>query len=92
MDKLNQLKDNIKIANTYLSECEKICNQIKRLLKFKGIKKKDVDIYIDTSNNCINLSYCLSEITVEEALSIMEANGYITEKDFGFEPWFKEPW
>jgi hypothetical protein len=87
MDKLNQLKDNIKLANTHLSECEKICNKIKRLLKFKGIKKKDVDIYIDISNNCINISYCLSEINIEEALAIMEANGYITEKDFGFEPW-----
>ena len=85
MDKLNQLKDNIKLVNTHLSECEKICDKIKRLLKFKGIKKKDVDIYIDISNNCINISYCLSEMNIEEALAIMEANGYITEKDFGFE-------
>jgi hypothetical protein len=84
MDKLTQLKDNIKLVNTHLSECEKICDKIKRLLKFKGIKKKDVDIYIDISNNCINISYCLSEINIEEALAIMEANGYITEKDFGF--------
>lgn len=82
MDKLNQLKDNIKMANTHLSECEKICDKIKRLLKFKGIKKNEVDIYID--DNCINISYCLSEINIEEALDIMEANGYITEKDFGF--------
>lgn len=87
MDKLNQLKDNIKLANTHLSECEKICNKIKRLLKFKGIKKNDVDIYIDTSNNCINISYCLSELNIEEVLAIMETNGYITEKDFGFETW-----
>ena len=87
MDKLNQLKDNIKIANAHLRECEKICNKIKRLFKFKGIKKNDVDIYIDISNSCINVSYCLSEINIEEALAIMEANGYITEKDFGFEPW-----
>lgn len=85
MDKLNQLKDNIKLANTYLSECEKICNKIKRLLKFKDIKKNDVDIYIDTSNNCIVISYCLGEMNIEEALAIMEANGYITEQDFGFE-------
>ena len=85
MDKLNQLKDNIKLANTHLSECEKICNKIKRLLKFKGIKKNDVDIYIDISNNCINISYCLSEMNIEEALYIMETTGYITEKDFGFE-------
>jgi hypothetical protein len=85
MDKLNQLKDNIKLANTYLSECEKICNKIKRLLKFKDIKKDDVDIYIDNSDNCIVISYCLSEMNIEEALAIMEANGYITEKDFGFE-------
>ena len=84
MDKLNQLKDNIKIVNTHLSECEKICYKIKRLLKFKGIKKNDVDIYFDNSNNCINISYCLTEMSIEEALSIMEANGYITEKDFGF--------
>ena len=84
MDKLNQLKDNIKIANTHLSECEKICNKIKRVLKFKGIKKNDVDIFIDTFNNCINISYCLSEMNIEEALYIMEASGYITEKDFGF--------
>ena len=83
MDKLNQLKDNIKLVNTHLSECEKICDKIKRLLKFKGIKKKDVDIYIDTSNNCINISYCLSEMNIEEALFIMETTGYITEKDFG---------
>lgn len=83
MDKLKQLKDNIKIANTHLSECEKLCDKIKRLLKFKGIKKKDVDIYIDISNNCIVISYCLTEINIEEALAIMEANGYITEKDFG---------
>lgn len=87
MDKLKQLKDNIKIANTHLSECEKLCDKIKRLLKFKGIKKKDVDIYIDISNNCIVISYCLTEINIEEALAIMEANGYITEKDFGFDPW-----
>ena len=87
MDKLNQLRDNIKLVNTHLSECEKICDKIKRLLKFKGIKKNDVDIYIDTSNNCIVISYCLSEMNIEEALAIMEANGYITEKDFGFEPW-----
>lgn len=84
MDKLNQLKDNIKQANTHLSECEKICNQIKRLLIFKDIKKKDVDIYIDNFNNYIVISYCLAEMSIEEALSIMEANGYITEKDFGF--------
>ena len=84
MDKLNQLKDNIKLANTHLSECEKICNQIKRLLIFKDIKKKDVDIYIDNFNNYIVISYCLAEMSIEEALSIMEANGYITEKDFGF--------
>ena len=82
MDKLNQLRDNIKLANTHLSECEKICDKIKRLLKFKGIKKNEVDIYIDDS--CINVSYCLSEIDIKEALSIMEANGYITEEDFGF--------
>ena len=82
MDKLNQLKDNIKMANTHLSECEKICDKIKRLLKFKGIKKNEVDIYID--NNSINIYYCLSEMNIEEALDIMEANGYITEKDFGF--------
>lgn len=87
MDKLNQLKDNIKIANTHLSECEKMCNKIKRLLKFKGIKKQDVDIYIDNWDNCISISYCLSEMNIEEALAIMEANGYITEKDFGFETW-----
>ena len=87
MDKLNQLKDNIKLANTHLSECEKMCNKIKRLMKFKGIKKKDVDIYIDSSDNCINISYCLSEMNIEEALAIMEANGYITVQDFGFEPW-----
>ena len=84
MDKLNQLKDNIKIAYTHLSECEKISNKIKRLLKFKGIKKNEVDIYIDTYDNCINVSYCLSEIDIKEALAIMEANGYITEQDFGF--------
>ena len=84
MDKLNQLKDNIKIANKHLRECEKICNQIKRLLIFKDIKKKDVDIYIDNFNNYIVISYCLAEMSIEEALSIMEANGYITEKDFGF--------
>jgi hypothetical protein len=84
MDKLNQLKDNIKLANTHLSECEKICNKIKRLLIFKGIKKNDVDIYIDNFNNYIVISYCLAEMSIEEALSIMEANGYITEKDFGF--------
>ena len=84
MDALNQLKDNIKLANTHLSECEKICSKIKRLLKFKGIKKNDVDIYIDSSDHCINISYCFAEMDVEEALSIMEANGYITEKDFGF--------
>jgi DNA-directed RNA polymerase alpha subunit len=85
MDNLNQLKDNIKLANTHLSECEKICNKIKRLLKFKGIKKNDVDIYIDNWDNCISISYCLSEMNIEEALDIMEANGYITAKDFGFE-------
>ena len=83
MDNLNQLRDNIKLVNTHLSECEKICDKIKRLLKFKGIKKKDVDIYIDISNNCIVISYCLNEINIEEALAIMETNGYITEKDFG---------
>ena len=85
MDKLNQLRDNIKLANTHLSECEKLYNKIKRLLKFKGIKKKDVDIYIDNSDHCINISYCLSEMDIEEALTIMETNGYITGKDFGFE-------
>ena len=85
MDKLNQLKDNIKQLKTHISKCEKICNQIKKLLKFKGIKKKDVDIYFDGSDNCIVISYCLSEINIEEALAIMEANGYIAEKDFGFE-------
>lgn len=84
MDTLNQLKDNIKVANTHLSECEKLCNKIKRLLKFKGIKKNDVDIYIDSFGSGINISYCLAEMDIEEALSIMEANGYITEKDFGF--------
>ena len=84
MDKLNQLKDNIKLANTHLSECEKICNQIKRLLKFKGIRKKDVDIYFDGSDNCIVVSYCLSEMNIDEALAIMESNGYITEQDFGY--------
>jgi hypothetical protein len=84
MNKLTQLKDNIKLVNTHLSECEKICDKIKRLLKFKGIKKKDVDIYIDISNNCIVISYCLSEMNIEDALSIMEANGYITEEDFGY--------
>ena len=84
MDKLNQLKDNIKQLKTHISKCEKICNQIKRLLKFKGIKKKDVDIYFDGSDNCIVISYCLSEINIEEALSIMESTGYITEQDFGF--------
>jgi DNA-directed RNA polymerase alpha subunit len=85
MDKLNQLKDNIKLANKHLSECEKICNKIKRLLIFKGIKKNDVDIYIDNWDSCISISYCLSEMNIEEALDIMEANGYITAKDFGFE-------
>lgn len=85
MNHLIQLKDNIKIANTHLSECEKMCNKIKRLLKFKNIKKKDVDIYIDISNHCINISYGLSELNMEEVLAIMKANGYITEKDFGFE-------
>ena len=84
MDKLDQLKDNIKIVNTHLRECEKICNKIKRLLKFKDIKKNDVDIYFDGSDNCIVISYCLSEMNIEDALSIMEANGYITEQDFGF--------
>jgi hypothetical protein len=84
MDKLNQLKDNIKIANKHLRECEKICNKIKRLLKFKGIKKNDVDIYFDGSVNCIVISYCHSEMYVTEALDIMEANGYITEQDFGY--------
>lgn len=84
MDKLNQLKDNIKLVNTHLSECEKIFNKIKRLLKFKGIKKNDVDIYFDGSDNCIVVSYCLSEMNIQEALAIMESNGYITEKDFGF--------
>ena len=84
MDKLNQLKDNIKIANKHLRECEKICNKIKRLLKFKGIKKNDVDIYFDGSDNCIVISYCLIEMYVTEALDIMETNGYITEQDFGF--------
>lgn len=84
MDKLDLLKDNIKLANTHLSECEKICDKIKRLLKFEGIKKNDVDIYIDNSDNCIVISYCLSEMNIEEALSIMESNGYITEQDFGF--------
>lgn len=84
MDKLNQLKDNIKLANTHLSECEKMCNKIKRLLKFKGMKKQDVDVYIDNCDHCISISYCLSEMNIEEALVIMEANGYITEKDFGF--------
>ena len=84
MDKLNQLKDNIKIANKHLKECEKICNKIKKLLKFKGIKKNDVDIYFDGYDNCITISYCLSEINITEALSIMESNGYITEQDFGF--------
>lgn len=71
MDKLNQLKDNIKLANTYLSECEKICNKIKRLLKFKDIKKDDVDIYIDNSDHCITISYCLSEMNIDDALAIM---------------------
>jgi hypothetical protein len=85
MDKLNQLKDNIKLANKHLSECEKICNKIKRLLIFKGIKKNDVGIYIDKWDSCISISYCLSEMNIEEALAIMEANGYITAKDFGFE-------
>ena len=84
MDKLNQLKDNIKQLNTHISKCEKICNQIKKLLKFKGIKKKDVDIYFDNYDNFIVISYCLSEINIEEALSIIESNGYITEQDFGF--------
>lgn len=84
MDKLNQLKDNIKIANKHLRECEKICNKIKRLLIFKGIKKNDVDIYIDNFNNYIVISYCLAEMSIEEAFAIMEAHGYITEKDFGF--------
>ena len=84
MDKLNQLKDNIKIANKHLKECEKICNQIKKLLKFKDIRKKDVDIYFDGSDNCIVVSYCLSEMNIQEALSIMESNGYITEQDFGY--------
>ena len=84
MDKLNQLKDNIKIANKHLRECEKICNQIKKLLKFKGIRKKDVDIYFDGYDNCVVISYCLSEMYVTEALDIMESNGYITEQDFGF--------
>lgn len=84
MDKLNHLKDNIKIANKHLKECEKICNKIKRLLKFKGIKKNDVDIYFDGYDNCITISYCLSEITIKEALDIMESNGYITEQDFGY--------
>ena len=84
MHNLSQLKDNIKLANTHLSECEKICSKIKRLLKFKGIKKNDVDIYIDSSDHCINISYCLAEMNIEEVLYIMEANGYISEKDFGF--------
>jgi hypothetical protein len=84
MDKLNQLKDNIKIANKHLRECEKICNKLKRLLKFKGIKKNDVDIYFDGSDNCIVISYCLCEMNIEEALYIMETTGYITEKDFGY--------
>lgn len=84
MDKLNQLKDNIKLLNTHISKCEKICNQIKRLLKFKDIRKKDVDIYFDGSDNCIVVSYCLSEMNIQEALAIMEANGYITEQDFGY--------
>ena len=84
MDKLNHLKDNIKIANKHLKECEKICNKIKKLLKFKGIRKKDIDIYFDGSDNCIVVSYCLSEIDIKEALAIMESNGYITEQDFGF--------
>ena len=53
-------------------------------MKFKGIKKNDVDIYIDNWDNYISISYCLSEMNVEEALAIMEANGYITEQDFGF--------
>lgn len=84
MDNLNQLRDNIKLANTHLRECEKMCNKIKRLLKFKGIKKNDVDVYIDNCDNCISVSYCLSEMNIEEAFAIMDANGYITEKDFGF--------
>lgn len=84
MDKLNQLKDNIKLLNTHISKCEKICNQIKKLLKFKGIKKKDVDIYFDGSDNCVIISYCLSEMNIEEALFIMETTGYITEQDFGY--------
>ena len=64
--------------------CVLLINKIKRLLKFKGIKKNDVDIYIDNWDNCISISYCLAEMSIEEALAIMEAHGYITEKDFGF--------
>ena len=33
MDTLNQLKDNIKLLNTHIRKCEKMCNKIKRLLK-----------------------------------------------------------
>ena len=81
---MDQLKDNIKQLKTHISKCEKICNQIKKLLKFKGIKKKDVDIYFDGSDNCVVISYCLSEMNIEEALYIMETTGYITEQDFGY--------
>lgn len=49
----------------------KICNKIKRLLKFKDIKKDDVDIYIDNSDHCITISYCLSEMNIDDALAIM---------------------
>ena len=87
MDKLNQLKDNIKLLNTHIRKCEKICNKIIKLLKLKGIKKKDVDIYFDGSDNCIVISYCLREMNIEDALYIMETNGYITAQNFGFEPW-----
>ena len=83
MDKLNQLRDDIKLLNTHIRKCEKMCDKIKKLLKFKGIKKKDVDIYFDVSDNCVVISYCLSEKNIEEALAIMETNGYITEQDFG---------
>lgn len=84
MDKLNQLKDSVELLNAHISKCEKMCNQIKKLLKFKGIKKKDVDIYFDGSDNCVVISYCLSEMNIQEALFIMETTGYITEQDFGY--------
>ena len=31
MDKLNQLRDDIKLLNTHIRKCEKMCNQIRSL-------------------------------------------------------------